>query len=181
MSKMELSKEKIVEILESKSPKSLTEVYRLLGGGNKLSGSTAKKLRETSPGIDAILAGNKAGTAKSERLVVTPKEKRVQKAVKKTAKSLAKTNIPRHSKNPFREGSSYGLLVDLIASAGSRGIGKPDLIRAFSKASGKDEIHARYDLAVILSASTDSEKKHRSCRDGFSILREGDHLQIRFD
>ena len=181
MSTMELSKEKIVEILESKSPKSLTEVYRLLGGGNKLSGSTAKKLRETAPGIEGILAGNKAGTAKSERLVAMPKEKRVQKAVKKVAKSPRKSTVDRHPKNPFRAGSSYGLLVDLIASAGSKGIGKPDLIRAFSKASGKDETHARYDLAVILSASTDSERKHRSCRDGFALIREGDHLRIKFD
>ena len=181
MPKVEISREKIVEVLESKSPKSLTEVYRLLGGGNKLSGSTAKKLRETVPGIEAIMAGNKAGTAKSERLVVTPKDNRVRKAVKKTAKSLSKTNIPRHSKNPFREGSSYGLLVDMIASAGSKGIGKPDLIRAFSKVSGKDETHARYDLAVILSASTDSERKHRSCRDGFALIREGDNLRIKFD
>ena len=60
MSKLELSKEKIVEVLESKSPKSLTEVYRHLGGQGKLSGSTAKKMRSLVEGIDEWVANNKA-------------------------------------------------------------------------------------------------------------------------
>lgn len=183
MPKVESNQQKIIIALESRSPKSLTEVYHILGGAGKLSGSIAKKMRELVPGIEERLASNKAGagTAKSEGSEIQLKSKPAQKADKKPAKAAAKTNILRHPKNPFRVGSSYGLLVDLLASVGPKGIGKPDLIKAYSSASGKDETHCRYDLAVILSASTTAEKMHRSCRSGFSILREGDHLRIRFD
>ena len=180
MSNAQITRESLILINEARSPRTLSEAYRLLGGQGKLSGSVAKKMREMVPGIEAILAKNKAGTAKAEGPVVPTKSERGLKGDKKTVKH-PKSSIPRHPKNPFREGSGYGLLVDLLAHAGSKGIGKPELIQAYAKTSGKDEQHSKYDLAVLLSASTDSEKKHRSCRDGFSILREGDHLQIRFD
>ena len=176
---IEINADSIKKALESK-PTSLTGLWKVLGGSGSVSGSASKKMREAVPGVEAILSANKAGTTKAEGKVVPPKSKRGQKGNKKTVKS-SKSAIPRHERNPFREGSGYGLLVDLLAHAGSKGIGKPELIKAYVKASGKDEQHSKYDLAVILSASTDSEKKHRSCRDGFSILREGDHLQIRFD
>lgn len=177
MPKVELSPQKIIIALESRSPKSLTEVYRILGGTGKLSGTLAAKIRAAVPGIEKILAENKAGkTEKADGSVVSTETKRGQKADKKPAKSV----VPRHPSNPFRPGG-YATLVDLLAQAGSKGIGKPDLIRDYSKVSGKDETHSRYDLAVILSACSTSEKLHRSCRDGFTILREGDHLRIRFD
>ena len=178
MSKVEISQQKISVALESRKPSSLTEVYRILGGTGKLSGTLAAKIRGAVPGIEKTLAQNKdAGSAKSEGAGESPKANPPKKVGKKSAKIV----VPRHPKNPFREGSSYGLLVDLLASVGPKGIGKPDLIKAYSSASGKDETHCRYDLAVILSASTTAEKMHRSCRSGFSILREGDHLRIRFD
>lgn len=177
---IEINADSIKKALESK-PTSLTGLWKALGGSGSVSGSSAKKMREAVPGIEAILAGNKAGTANAEGPVIPTKSKRGQKGDKKPARAPKKSAVPRHPKNPFREGSGYGLLVDLLAHAGSKGIGKPELIQAYAKTSGKDEQHSKYDLAVLLSASTDSEKKHRSCRDGFSILREGDHLQIRFD
>lgn len=177
---IEINAESINKALESK-PTSLTGLWKALGGSGSVSGSASKKMREAIPGIEAILSANKAGTAKAEGSVVPTKSKREQKGDKKPAKAPKKSAVPRHPKNPFREGSGYGLLVDLLAHAGPKGIGKPELIKAYAKTSGKDEQHSKFDLAVILSASTDSEKKHRSCRDGFSILREGDHLQIRFD
>lgn len=181
MSKVEISQQKIIIALETRAPKSLTELYRILGGTGKLSGSVAHKIREAVPGIEKTLAENKAGTAKAEGEEVSPKSKPVKKAEKMAAKAPEKSPIPRHPKNPFREGSGYGLLVDLLAQAGSKGIGKPDLIKAYSSASGKDETHCRYDLAVILSASTDSKRKHRSCRDGIVLIRTNDHLRINFD
>ena len=177
MPKVDICQQKIVEVLESKSPKSLSEIYRHLGGLGKLSGSTAKQMRSLVDGIDNRVANNKAvGSVKSEGVRESPKAKPPKKAGKKTAKVV----VPRHPSNPFRPGG-YATLVDLIANAGSKGVGKEDLLKAYSKASGKDETHCRYDLAVILSASTTAEKMHRSCRDGFTILREGDHLRIKFD
>ena len=181
MSKVELSPQKIIIALESRSPKNLSEVYRILGGTGKLSGTLAAKIRAAVPYIEKTLAENKAGAAKAEGEEVSTKSKPAQKAEKKPAKAPKKSPVPRHPKNPFREGSGYGLIVDLLAQSGAKGIGKPELIKAYSSASGKDETHCRYDLAVILSASTSSEKIHRSCRSGFSILREQDHLRIKFD
>ena len=176
---IEINADSIKKALESK-PTSLTGLWKVLGGSGSVSGSASKKMREAVPGIEAILSANKAGTAKAEGKVVPPKSKRGQKDEKKPIKPQKKSPVPRHSKNPFREGSGYGLLVDLIANAGSKGIGKPDLLKAYCKATGKDIVHAKYDLAVINSAREDSEKRHRSCADGFTVLKETDNYRIRF-
>ena len=177
MSKIDISQQKIIVALESRAPKSLSELYRILGGTGKLSGKIARQIRLAVPGIEKILAENKGKTAKAEGSGELPKS---HKAEKKPAKAPKKCPVPRHPKNPFREGSGYGLLVDLIAAADSKGIGKEDLLKAYCKATGKDLTHAKYDLAVINSAREDSEKRHRSCADSFTILKEGDNFRIRF-
>lgn len=181
MSKVDLSPQKIIIALESRSPKSLTEVYRILGGTGKLSGTLAAKIRAAVPFIEKTLAENKAGTAKVEGEEISSKSKPAQKAEKKPARAPKKSPVPHDSRNPFRRsGSGYGLLVDIIAAAGPKGIGKEDLLKAYCKATGKDLTHAKYDLAVINSASETSEKRHRSCADGFTILKETDNYRIRF-
>ncbi len=176
---IQINAESIRKALESSKPTSLTGLWKALGGSGSVSGSAAKKMRGAFNGVEAILAENKAGTAKAEGAVVPLKGKQVRKADKKPAKS-PKSTIPRHPKNPFREGSSYGLLVDLIAAVGSKGIGKETLLAEFCRISGKDLQHAKYDLAVINSASETSERRHRSCADSFTILRETDNYRIRF-
>ena len=178
MSGIELSKEKIVEVLESKSPKSLTEIYRLLGGSGKLSGTVAKKMRTLVEGVDNWVANNKA--VAPTKTDPAPKSDKGKLRTSKKLGTKPATKVPRHPNNPFREGSGYGLLLDIIASAGEKGIGKPDLLNTYCKISGKDEQHARYDLAVINSAREDSEKRHRSCADSFTILKEGDCFRVRF-
>lgn len=177
---IEINAESIKNALESSKPTSLTGLWKALGGSGSVSGSSAKKMREAVPGIAGVLAGNKAGTAKPEGGEVSPKSKPAQKAEKKPAKAPKKSAVPRHPKNKFREGSGYGLILDLIADAGSKGIGKEDLLKAYCKASGKDLTHAKYDLAVINSAREDSEKRHRSCADGFTIIKTVDNYRIRF-
>ena len=177
---IEINAESIKKALESSKPTSLTGLWKALGGSGSVSGSTSKKMREAVPGIEAILAENKAGTAKAEGTVVSAKAKRLPKTDKKPAKAPKKSAVPRNLKNPFRDGSSYGLLVDLIAEVGSKGIGKETLLAEFCRISGKDLQHAKYDLAVINSASETSERRHRSCADGFTILKEGDNYRIRF-
>ena len=173
---IEINAESISKALESK-PTSLTGLWKAIGGSGSVSGSASKKMREAFPGIEGLLAENKGKTAKAEGAVEPLKSKPVKKVEKKPAKS-PKSPVPRHPKNPFREGSSYGLLVDLIA--GSKGIGKETLLAEYCRLSGKDLQHAKYDLAVINSAREDSEKRHRSCADGFTILKEGDNYRIRF-
>ena len=176
MSKVELSPQKIIIALESRSPTSLSEVYRILGGTGKLSGTLAAKIRAAVPYIEKTLAENKGKAEKAKGEEVSSKSKPAHKTDKKPAKAA----VSRHPKNPFRDGSSYGLLLDLISAAGSKGIGKETLLAEFCRISGKDLQHAKYDLAVINSASETSDKRHRSCADGFTVLKETDNYRIRF-
>lgn len=174
-----INAETIKTALQSSKPTSLTGLWKALGRSGSVSGSASKRMRNEFPGLEAILAENKAGTAKAEGDEVSPKSKPAKKADKKPAKSH-KSTVSRHSKNPFRDGSSYGLLVDLISAAGSKGIGKETLLAEFCRLSGKDLQHAKYDLAVINSASEDSDKRHKSCADGFTIVRTVDNYRISF-
>ena len=109
MPKVEVSREKIVEVLESRNPKSLTEIYRHLGGVGKLSGSIAKKMRTLVPDIEKVVAGNRVGAGKGE-----PKETlRTSGKSKKPGKKTPKATYPHCDKNPFREGS-------VVAAVGCR-------------------------------------------------------------
>ena len=177
MAKIEITADAINKALAEHKPTSLTGLWKALGGKGSVPGSTAKKMREAVPDILERLEANKPlETLKSKP---TTEKKTTKPTPKSTGFKSGK--FPRNPKNPFREGSGYGLLTDIIASSGSNGIAKDEVVKAYCKATGKDAQHARYDLAVILSASTDSERKHRSCRDGFSVLREGDNLRIKFE
>jgi hypothetical protein len=170
MSKIQLSEESISKALILAT--SLTAVWHSLGGKGSIPGSTSKKLRELCPDIMQRLAANKGNA--------TPKAKD-QKPKPRIVPKSGKSACPRNAKNPFREGSAYGLLVDLLAQAGDKGISRDDLLKDFCKITKKPLQNAKYDLQVILSAARDSEKLHRSCREGFSILREGLHYRIKFD
>ena len=145
-----------------------------------MSGSVANTMRTLVEGIDNWVANNKAvAPTKTDPAPKSDKGK-FRTSKKLDEKPATKSKVPRHPKNPFREGSGYGLLLDIIADSGSKGIGREDLLKAYCKISGKDERLARFDLAVINSARQDSDKRHRSCADGFTILKEGDNYRVRF-
>ena len=181
MPKIELSKEKIVEILEAKSPKSLTEIYRHLGGQGKLSGSTAKQMRSLVEGIDNWVANNKANTG-SVKVEVKPKSTSPMSGKPKDIKKTSKTiKYPRSQANPFRPKSNYSLAFDILA-ANKEGLPLPTWRELYAKAARKSPKLASYDIQVLLTAKdTPTGERHRSCRDGFYIKREGDHVRIRFD
>lgn len=184
---LKLSKEALIAVLETKSPKSLTEAYRLLGGQGKLSGSTAKRMRSLVAGIDDWVDNNKAMASgergsrgkKTNEESPTFRISKTSKGARKTPKVNKSKAPPRHPKNPFRPGG-YATLIDLIAEAGSKGIGKEDLLEAYCKITGKDLQHARYDLAVINSAEA-GRNRHRSMKDGVTIILDGANYQVRFD
>lgn len=176
--KTQLTEELVRQAIKDSGANSFTSLYRALGHKAKPNGKATATIKALVPEIEELLKANKPeGTPKSE-----PKPKNEAKAKKPTPKTTGfkSTKFPRHEKNPFREGSGYALLTDIISSAGSEGIAKSEVLKSYCKATGKDDQHARYDLAVIMSASTVSERKHRSCRDGFSVLRDGDNLRIKF-
>ena len=179
MPKVEISQQKIIIALETRSPKSLTEVYRILGGAGKLSGSAAKKMRELVPGIEERLASNKAGEMRAvEKPQPTiPKSGKTGKGAKKNSKGM----YARCAKNPFRENSNYSLAFDILA-ASKEGLPLAEWRERYAKAARKPLKLAGYDIQVLLTAKdSPTGERHRSCRDGFYIEREGDHVRIRFD
>lgn len=179
MPKIELNQQKIIIALESRSPKSLTEVYRILGGAGKLSGSVAKKMRSLVPGIEETLASNKAGEMKADEKppATIPKSGKSEKTTKKNSKA----KYARCEKNPFREGSNYSLAFDILASS-KDGFSLAEWRERYAKAARKPLKLAGFDTQVLLTAKdTLTGERHRSCRDGFYIEREGDHVRIRFD
>ena len=180
MSKVELSPQKIIVALESRSPKSLSELFRILGG-HKLSGKIARQIRLAVPGIEKILAENKGKSEKAEGEEVSAKSKTAQKADKKPAKAPKKSSVPRNRANPFREGSNYSLAFDILA-ASKEGLSLAEWRERYAKAARKPLKLAGFDTQVLLTAKdTPTGERHRSCRDGFYIEREGDHVRIRFD
>ena len=179
MSKVEINQQKIIIALESRSPKSLTEIYHILGGAGKLSGSIAKKMRELVPGIEKILAENKAGVMKAEEKPQTdlPKPGKTGKGAKKNSKPM----YAHCAKNPFREGSNYALAFDVLASF-PEGLPLAEWRERYAIAARKPLKLASYDIQVLLTAKdTPTGERHRSCRDGYYIERQCDHVRIRFD
>lgn len=179
MPKIELNQQKIIIALESRSPKSLTEVYRILGGEGKLSGSVAKKMRELVPGIEERLASNNAGEMKAEEKpqATVPKSGKSEKITKKNSKAM----YARCDKNPFREGSNYSLAFDILA-ASKDGLPLTEWRERYAKAAKKPLKLASYDIQVLLTAKeSPTGERHRSCRDGYYIERQCDHVRIRFD
>ena len=179
MPKVEINQQKIIIALESRSPKSLTEIYHILGGAGKLSGSIAKKMRELVPTIEERLASNKAGEGAAEGKPQTtiPKSGKTDRVAKKVSKGT----YARCGKNPFREGSNYSLAFDALASF-PEGLPLAEWRELYAKAAKKPLKLASYDIQVLLTAKdSPTGERHRSCRDGFYIEREGDHVRIRFD
>lgn len=183
MSKVEISRENIVAILESKSPKTLTDVYRLLGAqGKKLSGSVAKKIRELVPGIEERLASNKASaeTAMVERI---PKGDGATNRISKKSKGVKKTSktgqFPHSKDNPFRPNSNYALAFDVLASFPD-GLPLATWRELYAKAAKKSLKLASFDTQVLLTAKDrPTSERHRSCRSGFYIERQCDHVTLK--
>lgn len=179
MPKVEISQQKIIIALESRAPKSLAEVYRILGG-KKLSGAEANRIRQACPGIEQVLAQNKAaGTLKAEEKpqATVPKSGTTGKGAKKNSKAM----YARCDKNPFRNGSNYAFAFDILASS-KDGLSLAEWRERYAKAARKPLKLAGFDTQVLLTAKdSPTGERHRSCRDGFYIEREGDHVRIRFD
>ena len=182
---LKLSKESLILILETRSPKSLTEAYRLLGGEGKLSGTTAKRMRELVPGIDEWVDNNKA-RASGERQAKDdgePQEKkptlptsRKSKPAKKTSKVGQYTHVQG---NPFRPQSNYALAYDILASFPD-GLPLAEWRELYAKAAGKPLKLAGFDTQVLLTAKDrPTSERHRSCRSGFFIERQCDHVTLK--
>jgi hypothetical protein len=169
MSKVEISREKIIEILESKSPKTLTEVYRLLGArGIKLSGSVAGKMRSLVSDIEERLAKNKAGDPVKPEPVAKPGKPKVRKP-EETAST------------PYRKGSAYSKVYQILMEHPD-GISRADLIREAARRCKKPANRSAFDVAVVVSPREScTGPRHRSARDFYYVEVEGSCFKLRTD
>ena len=81
---------------------------------------------------------------------------------------------PRASANPFREGSSYAIVFDVL-HAHPDGISKGQLVQEVAKICKLDERHSTYNCDVLQSAKQDGSR-HQSCRGGFYVEKTNSHL-----
>ena len=84
---------------------------------------------------------------------------------KKKAASKKKPSKKKHVQgNPYRAQSFYAICFDCLSRLGTKkAVTRKALLKAYCKASGKDEKRARYDLAVILSPTKEG-KGHKSSK-----------------
>lgn len=182
MSKVEISREKLVEILESKSPKTLTEVYRLLGSqGKKLSGSVAGKMRSLVSDIEERLAKNKAGEGAVEgkptaTLRTSGKSDKVAKPGKPKVRKPEET-----ASTPYRKGSAYSKVYQILMEHPD-GISRADLIREAARRCKKPASRSAFDVAVVVSPREScTGPRHRSARESYFVKVEGSCFTLRTD
>lgn len=196
--KTELTAENVRKTIEEKKPTSMTQLAHGLGYRGSVSGGLTRKLRVLVPDIDSLLAG-KAEPAKGANgdAPAPRKPPKAGKAAKPAAgdgkpttgkpDAKAKGKWPRDPRNPFREGSSYGVCYDILA-AHKAGLPKEKLVALLAEATGKDSKRAGYDAQVVLSArpnedglNNNDSPRNRSCRPGFWVRRENDHVTLVVD
>lgn len=159
----------VVEKCLQDGAKSMSELYKALGGKSKASGSFSSKIRTLCPNVDDRLKANQ---------VVKPENSNKPSDATKPAKNKSSLKFSRHSKNPFRPSSSYGVAFDILA-AHPKGMNKDELVRLLAKTTGKSEKLAGYDASVVLSAKeSPTGMRHRSCKEGFWIHKENKFVKL---
>jgi len=152
---------------------------------NKVNKVAKSKKVNSKPAKKAVKASKVANVSKVSKVSNVSKAIKDIKAVKKPAitnnSPFKKMNYPKHPKNPFRIGSAYSCCFNILASF-KQGINRKDLVKLVSKEIMKDERHSYYDTQVILSAKeSNSGPRHRSCKEGFWIKKDNDHITLMID
>ena len=200
--KAEITAETINAVVAEQRPTTMTQLAHGLGYKGNVSGSLAKKIRALCPDIGDLLAKAAESAKGPDRGKSNPKpEKPAGSHATKPPKSKkggkpgqpkpvtaqAESNYPRDSRNPFRASSAYGVCFDILA-AHKDGLLRKELVGLLAKETGKDEKHAGYDAQVLLSAkpnenglNNNDSPRHRACRPGFYIKREGDNVRLAVD
>jgi hypothetical protein len=175
----EVTQEAIINAIHQGAT-SLSQVHRALGYTASISSSQSKKYRALVPDIELRFAQAQGEQSELKKQGMVKGKGGAIKAANTTKKSgRPRRSYPRTKANPFREGSSYALAFDVLSSF-PKGVSRQELLKAYSKASGKDLKHAGYDLSVLLSAQESvTGPRHRSCREGFWVERQNDHVTLR--
>jgi hypothetical protein len=134
----------------------------------RLRAAPKTKANPKETGMSKKSASKKHKTAKTKR----PKQNQ-------GSKPKTKGMVPRVSSNPFRDGSSYGVGYDILASH-KEGLPRQKFVELLAKATGKSTKRAGFDAAVVLSAKDGpTGPRHPSCREGYWVIRENDHVVLR--
>jgi len=156
-------------------------------GANQVSAANEAKGTKVAkePKVAKVVAEPKSSpqkTPKTPKPLKTLKTAKTVKAPKSKVSSPGSSSLyPRHEKNPFRLNSSYSKVFDCFASF-KNGVRRDELLTKVSEAVGKDLMHSKYDLAVIISAKdSNTGPRHRSCPEGFWVRRENDNLTLEID
>ena len=172
-----ITKSRIEKALKSSGATTMSALYRRWGAREAFPAphpNASRNCFPTSPTGSRRTRRPKRKAAKGIKKT-SPKKKTAPKtpAKKPVAKKAGgKKSYKRHAKNPFREGSGYGLVFDILA-AHPKGMRRDQLVEAYAKASGKPLKTAGYDCAVVLSAKDSvTGPRHRSCRNGFFCIKE---------
>jgi len=115
----------------------------------------------------------------STKRKAAPKKAETRKApAKKPAAKTKPTKNPKPvASNPYRPGSHYATCFDCLAKMGNKKpVSRKDLLTAYCEASGKDEKHAKYDLAVVLSPTKEGEGHRSSRKEAYWVERLADGL-----
>lgn len=121
-------------------------------------------------------ASTKAVKSSHKRSTVNVAKKPAQKNAKVVkASPKFRSHVPRSASNPFREGSSYGIAFDILASK-PEGMPRAELVAQLAKATGKPLKNASFDAGVVLSARPHA--RHQSCRLGFNCIKENQSVRL---
>jgi len=178
MPKVTITRESVIQIIEQQHVKSVSAIYKSLGGTGNVSGSTAKKIRELVPDVAARLAANKSDSSATPSTLSATDTAAKKPTVKKTGKA---GKYPRAEGNPFREGGigGYHRVYDILA-AHPKGLPRQKLVEIYSAVSRKNLTKSGFDVSVVLSAKdSPTGPRHRSCQEGFFCERENEFVRLR--
>jgi hypothetical protein len=148
-----------------------------------------KKQTKTEIAAETVTAKRRiTGGAEKPPATKPPKAKKDGKQGEPGAVApKADGKYPRDPRNPFRAGSAYAIAFDILA-AHPDGFPKKEWIPLLAEAMGKAEKLAGFNVQVLLSAKpnangidSNTSPRHRACRPGFYITRDGDTVKLAVD
>jgi len=165
MSKIKLTADEVLIVLEKSRPGSYSTLYRALGGKSNPASSTIKAFKALVPDVEKRLKANRGGGT----------------TVQNSGKFAGRKKWPRNKHNPYRSGS-YATAFDIAASF-KDGLPRAKLESLHAQAMGRNKNEAyksRFDCSVVLSVKgegMDSER-HKSCRSGYGLIRDGNWIKL---
>ncbi len=147
-----------------------------------------KKQQKVKETVETKNVGATKGKAGKPPATKPPKAKKdVKQGEPGAAAAKAEGAYPRDPRNPFRKSSAYSVAFNILA-AHPEGLPKKEWIRLLAEAMGKTEKLAGFNVQVLLSAkpneaggNSNQSPRHRACRTGFYIIRNGDTLRLAVD